>query len=216
MDKKIKVLIADDHRIVRQGLRALLHQYENIEVLGEAENGRDAVQLAKEICPDVILMDISMPLLNGLEATCQIQRDCPHVKVIALSVHDDEEIIRKMLAAGAMGYITKDAHTEELIQAIVSVHEGEMALSPVITRLVVEDFLRWADIQNGSPDKLTPREREVLQLIAEGHQNKSIAKILQISIKTVRAHRNNIMQKLDLHSQGDLIRYAIQKKIVEI
>lgn len=216
MRYKIKVLIADDHRIVREGLKSLLQQYENIEVIGEAENGRDAVQLAKDVCPDVVLMDISMPFLNGLEATRQIQRDCPHVKVIALSVHDNEEFIRQMLAAGAMGYITKYARTEELIQAIFSVHAGEMALSPAITRLVVEDFLRWADIQNGNPEKLTPREREVLQLIAEGHQNKGISEILQISIKTVRAHRNNIMQKLDLHSQGELIRYAIQKKIVEI
>lgn len=216
MSKNIRIIIADDHRMVREGIRSLLNHQSGIEVLGEAENGREAVQLARELCPDVVLMDISMPLLNGLEATLQIQRDCPNVKVIALSVHDDEEFIRKMLAAGAMGYITKYACIDELIQAIHSVHQGEMALSPVITRLVVEDFLRWADIKKGNPEKLTPREREVLQLIAEGYQNKEISEILQISIKTVRAHRNNLMQKLDLHSQGELIRYAIQKKIVEI
>lgn len=216
MRSKIKVIIADDHRMVREGLRSLLDQCGRIEVMGEADNGRDAVQLSKEACPDIILMDISMPLLNGLEATRQIHRDCPNVRVIALSVHDDEEFIRKMLAAGAMGYITKYSRAEDLIQAIYSVYEGEMALSPIITRLVVEDFLRWADIKKGNLDKLTNREREILQLIAEGYQNKEIAEILKISIKTVRAHRNNLMQKLDLHSQGELIRYAIQKKIVEI
>jgi DNA-binding NarL/FixJ family response regulator len=121
-----------------------------------------------------------------------------------------------MLASGAMGYITKYTATDELVQAIVTVYQGEMVLSPAITRLVVEDYLRWADIQQDSPNKLTPREREVLQLIAEGHKNKEISDILKISIKTVKAHRNNLMQKLDLHTQGDLIKYAIQKKIIEI
>ena len=216
MRTKIKILLADDHRIVREGIRALLEKSDLLEVIAEAENGREAVQLAKELCPDVILMDIAMPLLNGLEATHQIKRDCPEIKVLALSVHDDEEYIRQMLASGAMGYITKYAATDELVQAVVTVYQGEMVLSPAITRLVVEDYLRWADIQQDSPDKLTPREREVLQLIAEGHKNKEISDILKISIKTVKAHRNNLMQKLDLHTQGDLIRYAIQKKIIEI
>lgn len=213
---KIKILLADDHRIVREGIRSLLEKSDILEVIAEAENGREAVQLAKELCPDVILMDIAMPLLNGLEATHQIKRDCPDIKVLALSVHDDEEYIRQMLASGAMGYITKYAATDELVQAVLTVYQGEMVLSPAITRLVVEDYLRWADIQQDSPNKLTPREREVLQLIAEGHKNKEISDILKISIKTVKAHRNNLMQKLDLHTQGDLIKYAIQKKIIEI
>ena len=216
MKPKIRLLLADDHRIVREGIRSLLEKSQDIEVIAEAENGREAVQMARELCPDVILMDIAMPLLNGLEATHQIKRDCPDVKVLALSVHDDEEYIRQMLAFGALGYITKYAATDELVQAVKTVHQGEMVLSPAITRLVVEDYLRWADIQQESPNKLTPREREVLQLIAEGHKNKDISEILKISIKTVKAHRNNLMQKLDLHSQGDLIRYAIQKKIIEI
>jgi len=213
---KIKILLADDHRIVREGIRSLLEKSDLLEVIAEAENGREAVQLAKDLCPDVILMDIAMPLLNGLEATHQIRRDCPDIKVLALSVHDDEEYIRQMLAFGAMGYITKYAASDELVQAIITVFQGEMVLSPAITRLVVEDYLRWADIQQEGSDKLSPREREVLQLIAEGHKNKEISDILKISIKTVKAHRNNLMQKLDLHTQGDLIRYAIQKKIIEI
>jgi DNA-binding NarL/FixJ family response regulator len=216
VSNKIKILLADDHRIVREGIRSLLEKDENIEVIGEAENGREAVQLARELSPDVILMDVAMPLLNGLEATLQIKRDCPEIKVLALSVHEDEEYIRQMLASGAMGYITKYSATDELLQAVMTVHRGEMVLSPAITRLVIEDYLRWADIQQDNPEKLTPREREVLQLIAEGHKNKEISDILKISIKTVKAHRNNLMQKLDLHSQGDLIRYAIQKKIIEL
>ena len=216
MANKIKIILADDHRIVREGIRSLLEKSDNLEVIAEAENGREAVQMAKELSPDVILMDIAMPLLNGLEATLQIKRDCPDVKVLALTIHEDEEYIRQMLASGAMGYITKYAATDELVQAVETVFKGEMVLSPAITRLVVEDYLRWADVQQENPDKLTPREREVLQLIAEGHKNKEISDILKISIKTVKAHRNNLMQKLDLHSQGELIRYAIQKKIIEL
>ena len=216
MANKIKIILADDHRIVREGIRSLLEKSDHLEVIAEAENGREAVQMAKELNPDVILMDIAMPLLNGLEATLQIKRDCPDVKVLALTIHEDEEYIRQMLASGAMGYITKYAATDELVQAVETVFKGEMVLSPAITRLVVEDYLRWADVQQENPDKLTPREREVLQLIAEGHKNKEISDILKISLKTVKAHRNNLMQKLDLHSQGELIRYAIQKKIIEL
>jgi len=216
LGNKIRIILADDHRIVREGIRSLLEKSDDLEVIAEAENGREAVQMAKELNPDVILMDIAMPQLNGLEATLQIKRDCPAVKVLALTIHEDEEYIRQMLASGAMGYITKYAATEELVQAVQTVHQGEMVLSPAITRLVVEDYLRWADVQQDNPDKLTPREREVLQLIAEGHKNKEISDILKISIKTVKAHRNNLMQKLDLHSQGELIRYAIQKKIIEL
>lgn len=213
---KIKILIADDHHLVREGIRIILEQDPSIKVIGEACNGREAILFSKKYCPDVILMDISMPLLNGLEATRQLQRDFPQIKVLALSVSDDEDIIRQMLAAGAMGYLTKYANSAELIQAILTVHNGNMALSPTITRLVVEDYLRWADIEEKKPDQLTPREREVLQLIAEGYSNREIADILKISIKTVQAHRNNLMQKLNLNSQGELTKYAVQKKIIHI
>jgi len=213
---KITVMLVDDHRILREGIRALLCAAGDIEVIAQADNGRDAVQLAKSRTPDIILMDTSLPLLNGIEAARQINRDAPCCRVIALSNFDEEEIIRKMLTAGAMGYLTKDTTQEELIQAIYTVHKGEMVLSSAITRLVVEDYLRWADIDAAAPNNLTSRESEVLQLIAEGHNNKAIAALLNISVKTVRCHRSNLMQKLNLHTQGELIQYAIQKKIVEI
>lgn len=214
MSKKIALLIVDDHRLVREGLKSMLSQVADVAIVGEAADGRAAIQRAKELAPDIILMDISMPLLNGLEATRLLLRENPSARVIALSVHEDEEMIRSMLAAGAMGYITKDSTPEELILAIQTVHKGEMALSSSLTRMVVSDYLRWADVRSESPSVLTPREREVIQLIAEGHKNSDIAEILSISIKTVRVHRGNIMRKLDLQTQGDLIRYAIQKKII--
>jgi two-component system response regulator NreC len=216
MTDKICVLLVDDHRILREGIRSILEGHEDIQVVGEAGDGRQAVSLVGELNPDVVLMDIAMPLLNGLEATRQIKRDHPEVKVLILSVHDEEEYIRQALSAGAMGYLLKYTSTSELLSAIRTVYQGEAVLSPAITTLVIEDYLRWADIKQASSDKLTPREREVLQLIAEGYTNKEIAEILQISVKTVMAHRSNLMGKLDLHSRGDLIKYAIQKKIIDI
>ncbi|MFN2215729.1 MAG: response regulator [Anaerolineales bacterium] len=215
--KRIRVLLADDHTILRNGIIALLGNEEDIEVVAEAEDGRTAVSLACEFNPDVAVIDIAMPLLNGLEATRQIKKLCPQVKILILSMHDNEEYIRQVLEAGAMGYILKDAAARELIQAIRQVNNGESVLSPAITRLVIEDYLRWGGMRpTENEDILSPREREVLQLIAEGYTNKQIAGILTISIKTVQAHRLNLMQKLDLHDRGELIKYAIQKKIIEI
>jgi DNA-binding NarL/FixJ family response regulator len=162
-------------------------------------------------------MDIAMPLLNGLEATRRIKRDCPRVKVLILSMHENEEYIRQALASGAMGYILKDAAARDLLGAIRAVQRGEAVLSPAITRLVIEDYLRWGDLEGQElTNGLSSREREVLQLIAEGYTNKEIAEILSISIKTVQAHRANIMSKLDLHDRSELIKYAIRKKIIEI
>lgn len=213
----IRILLVDDHAILRDGLRALLEMEADMQVVGEAEDGRQAVKLAIELVPDVVLMDIVMPLLNGLEATCQIRRQCPEVKVLILSMYDNEEYIRLALARGAMGYILKDSASRELLDAIRAVYQGEAVLSPAITRLVIEDALRWGDLQSTQDeDGLSPREREVLQLIAEGYSNKQISEILCISIKTVQAHRANLMTKLDLHDRGELIKYAIQKKIIEI
>ena len=200
--EKIRILLADDHTILRSGVRALLEGEPGLSVIGEAEDGRAAVRMACKLKPDVVIMDIAMPLLNGLEATRQIKIQCPDVKVLVLSMHDNEEYIRQALEAGAMGYILKDAAPGELIGAIKSVYRGEAVLSPAVTRLVIEDYLRWGGTRpQEETDSLSPREREVLQLIAEGYTNKQIAEILSISIKTVQAHRNNLMQKLKRGSQ---------------
>lgn len=213
----IRILLADDHTIVREGIRSLLEEESDMTVVGEASDGHSAIRMAFQLKPDVILMDIAMPLLNGLEATRKIKDDLPDIKILILTMHENEEYIRRVLASGAMGYILKDAAARDLLGAIRTVYTGEMILSPAVTRLVIEDYLRWGDLQ---PEKnstgLSPREREILQLIAEGYTNKQIADILSISIKTVQTHRLNLMRKLDLHDRADLIKYAIQKKIIEI
>lgn len=214
---KIRVLLADDHAILRDGIRALLEDEPDMLVVGEAEDGHTAVRLAGELAPDVILLDIGMPLLNGLEAARQIKRHYPKTRVLILTMHENEEYVRQVLASGALGYILKDAAASDLLDAIRAVYHGEAVLSPAITRLVIEDYLRWGDLQTTPQENdLSPREREVLQLIAEGYTNKQIAEILFISVKTVQTHRTNLMNKLDLHDRGELIKYAIQKKIIEI
>jgi DNA-binding NarL/FixJ family response regulator len=215
--EKIRIILVDDHTILRDGIQALLENEPDMVVIGAAEDGRTAVSLTRQLHPDVVLMDIAMPLLNGLEATRQIIHDYPKVKVLILSMYDNEEYIRNSLANGAMGYILKDASAAELLDAIRAVNKGETILSPAVTRLVVENYLRWGDLKkDNNPDGLSPREREVLQLIAEGYSNKQIAEILCISIKTVQAHRMNLMSKLGLHDRADLIKYAIQRKIIDI
>jgi DNA-binding NarL/FixJ family response regulator len=215
--KKIRILLADDHTIVRDGIRALIEDEKDMAVIGEADDGHSAVRLTLDLKPDVVLMDIAMPLLNGLEATRQIRRRLPGARVLVLTMHDNEEYVRQILTVGAMGYILKDTAARTLLGAIRSVYKGEPVLSPAITRLVLEDYLRTGDLRkNDSSDVLSQRESEVLQLIAEGYTNKQIAEILCISIKTVQSHRSNLMTKLHLHDRGELIKYAIQKKIIEI
>ena len=214
---KIRILLVDDHAILRDGIRSLLEKDPQLKVVGEAGDGRAAIEMTRQLQPDIVLMDVAMPLLNGLEATAQIVQSHSESKVLILSMYDYESYIRQALAAGAAGYILKDANAQELIDAIHCVHQGEAVLSPAITRLVIEDYLRWGEVKPVEADNgLTGREREVLQLIAEGYTNKEIGEILCIAIKTVQAHRSNLMEKLDLHSKGDLIKYAIRKKIIEI
>jgi len=214
---KIRLVLADDHTILRDGIHALLNDQPDMAVVGEAEDGRQAVQLTHELRPEIVLMDIAMPLLNGLEATRQIKRDHPEIHVLVLTMHENEEYIHEMLAAGAAGYVLKQAAASELVAAIRAVHRGEAVLSPAITRVVIQDYLRSEAAQPViASNELTSREREVLQLIAEGHTSKEIAEMLCLSVKTVQAHRTSLMQKLDLHDRGDLIKYAIQKKIIEV
>jgi len=218
MSQKISILLADDHTLLRNGIRALLKDEQGMIVVGEAGDGREAVRLAGQLKPNVILMDIAMPLLNGLEATRQIKREHPEINVLILTMYDHEEYFRQTLEAGASGYIIKRAAASELVAAIRAVYNGEVAFSPAITRLLLENYLKRDSFtkDGGDPNALSSREREVLQLIAEGKTSREIAEILHLSVKTVQSHRANLMQKLDLHDRGDLIKYAIQKKIIEI
>ena len=217
MTSKIRILIADDHTLLRNGICALLENEPDMTTVGEVSDGREAVRLAGQLKPNVVLMDIAMPLLNGLEATRQIKSEHPEINVLVLTMYDNEEYFREMLEVGASGYIIKRAAASELVSAIRAVNNGEAVLSPTITRLVLEDYLNH-DLRNhrDDPNAISAREREVLQLIAEGKTSREIAEILHLSVKTVQSHRTSLMQKLDLHDRGDLIKYAIQKKIIEL
>lgn len=212
----IKVLLAEDHTIVRKGIRSLLDDEAAIEVVGEAENGRDAVAKTEELLPDVVLMDYTMPILNGLEATRQIKKRFPDVKIVILTMHTDEEYVFQFLQAGAAGYLVKQTAPKELMSAIQTVYQGESYLSPSVSKMVIEEFVRQTQATQveSNYEKLTDREREILQLIAEGFSSKDIATQLHISLKTVGVHRTNLMNKLDIHSVPDLVRYAIRKGIV--
>jgi DNA-binding NarL/FixJ family response regulator len=216
--QKITVLLADDHIVVRQGLRALLLAEEDIEIVGEADNGREAVQLVKKFLPDVVVMDIAMPVLNGLEATRQITRAVPSTKVLVLSSYSDDEYVQQLTEAGAAGYLVKQTAANELLKAIREAHRGNAYFSPAIAKRL-RDHCRNA-LAGGQPlrrrtDYLTAREAEVLQLIAEGRANKQIAAELCISIKTVEKHRQQVMNKLGIHDVAGLTRHAIAKGIIE-
>ncbi len=213
----IRILLADDHKITRQGLRALLGKQEDMEVVAEAEEGRMAVRLVRELLPDVVIMDVSMPDLNGMEAARQIVGKFPDVKIIALSMHSDSLFVTEMLRSGASGYLLKDCAFEELARAIRAVVAGKAYLSPSISGIVVDDYVhRLSKADFSTSELLTDREREVLQLIAEGESTKQIALKLHISVKTVETHRRQIMNKLDIHTVAELTKYAIRKGLTSL
>jgi DNA-binding NarL/FixJ family response regulator len=213
---RVRVLVADDHAIMREGIRALLSLHDNIEIVGEAADGRQAVEKAREVSPDVVIMDIGMPLMDGLEASRRIRKEQPNVKILVLTRHDDREYVLSTVKAGAAGCISKRAVTSELVSAIDAVHRGDSFLHPSVARVLIEDYLLRTADEADPFDRLTEREREVLKLVAEGHSNKEIADLLVLGLKTVLGHRARIMEKLDVHNRTELIKYAIRKGVISL
>lgn len=214
--KKLRIVLADDHTVVRSGLRALLERRQNFEVVGEAENGRDVVTLSASLRPDIVVMDVGMPLLNGIEATAALLKQSPSTGVIILSMYSDESYVMRALKAGSRGYLLKDSAATDLLSAIEAVSHGRSFFSPSIRQMLAEDYVRVLR-QKGAVDSyelLSPREREILQLLAEGKTNKEVAATLFISPHTVDTHRGNILEKLGLHSAAELILYAVRKGII--
>jgi two-component system, NarL family, response regulator NreC len=214
--KKIRILIADDHGVVRTGLRLQLERHPEFEVAGEAADGRETVRMAEELSPDIVLMDIGMPNLNGIQATAQIVKKRPETGVVILSMYSDETYITRALAAGAKGYLLKDNAEVDLYRAIEVVARGKPFFSPAIANTLLEDYMRQMQ-QRGlhdSYDLLTEREKEILQLLAEGKSNKEAAGILNLSTNTVETHRTRLMQKLNLHSAAEIVLYAVRKRII--
>lgn len=214
---KIRVLLADDHTILRAGLRMMLNAQPDIEVVGEASEGKEAVAAVEQLAPDVVIMDISMPEMNGIEATRQIKKQCPDVRVLILTMHENEGYLFQSLRAGASGYMMKEAADTELIQAIRTVQAGRFYLSPVAQSMMVGDYLQrvHAGEEKDSYNDLTEREREILVLVAEGLTNNQIAEKLIISPKTVDTHRTHVMDKLNLHSRAELVKYAMRRGLLE-
>jgi DNA-binding NarL/FixJ family response regulator len=213
MNAKTRLLICDDHPLVREGIKATISQHPTIEIVGEAENGRDAVSETKRLRPDIVLTDMSMPELNGLEATIQIKEFDKRIKVLIMTMYDDEEVVLRCLAAGASGYVLKDTPLSQLIYAIGMVMKGHEYLDPGVTRNLNE-YHQHAKANENTYDRLSPREREVLKLVAEGLSVKEIAVQLNVGIKTIDTHKYNLMTKLDIHNAAGLTRYAIQKNVV--
>jgi len=212
----IRVLLADDHGVVRKGLRFILEQEADMQVAGEAADGREAVRLARDLSPDVIVMDIAMPQLNGIDATSQIVKQNPRVNVLILSMHNDETYLLRALEAGARGFLLKDTAEEDLVRAVRVAAQGKPYFSPAIAQALLEDYMRNLQQRNqqDSYSLLTEREKEVLQLLAEGRSNKEVAQLLNLSVYTVETHRTRIMQKLNLHNTAELVLYAVRKKII--
>jgi DNA-binding NarL/FixJ family response regulator len=209
-----RVLVADDHEVVRRGLCTMLDSHPGWEICGEAANGREAVELALQHHPHVVVMDINMPELNGLEATRQICKALPGVRVVILTAHDSEQLVREMLASGARGYVLKADAGDDLIAAVEAVVAGRLFFTSSVSDFVMRSLAKDGGPAE-APERLSPREREVVQLIAEGKSNKEVATKLDISVKTVETHRKHIMSKLELHSVSDLVRYAIQNRMIE-
>ena len=208
----IRVLLADDHAMVRKGFRLILEAQPDMEIAGEAGNGREAVELAEKLHPDVVVMDVAMPELNGIEATRRLAASSPHSRVLALSMHKDSVYVREILRAGARGYLLKDSIDTDLISAVRAVAKGDGYISPGVSDAVLSDYRRHV---TDPLDLLTSREREVLQMIAESKTNKEIAVSLNLSVYTVEAHRGKIMEKLNLHSTGELVRFAVRHGLVD-
>lgn len=215
MAEQIAVLIADDHTIVRSGVRMLLEAEPDIKVVGEALNGLEAIELAESLRPDVVLMDITMPVMDGLEATSQIKTRFPQINVLVLTMHRSDDYFFEMLKAGASGYILKGAKTSELINAVRIVQGGEVFLYPSMTQKLVQGYLQLADWDNEGEPSLSPREKEIFRLLAEGYSNKEIAEELVISPSTVHSHRGNLMDKLGLGNRRELIQYARKSGLIQ-
>ena len=215
---RIKVFLADDHLILREGMRLLLGKMPDIEVVGEASDGRETIAKFEQLVPDVVLMDIAMPGMGGLEATRQIKQKYPQTKVLILTMHETAQYLSLMLRVGATGYVVKTAASSELISAIRAVHQGDVYLYPSIARMLVKDYLQKVTMrkEKGSHEGLTSREREILMYIAEDKRNKEIADLLGIRVRTVQAHRTNLMDKLGAHDRTELVKYAISKGIIDL
>lgn len=212
----IRILLADDHTVMRSGLRLLLERQPGFKVVAEASNGRETVDLMESAKPDVVVLDVAMPNLNGIDAARQITQHYPAVAVVILSMHSDEGYVLRALKAGARGYLLKDSPEADLVNAVRAVHEGKAWFSPAISRMLVDDYMRQLQ-QHGVEDSyelLTAREREILQMLAEGKSNKDVANILKLSLYTVETHRGNMLQKLNLHGTAELILYAVRKGVI--
>lgn len=211
LNKKIRVLLADDHKILRKGVRMLIDAQPDMEVVGEAKTGREAIEEARRLKPDIVVMDVSMPELNGIEGTRQICEEMKHVKVVALSMHRDSVYVREILRAGASGYLVKDSEDDDLVKAIRAIHRGEAFLSPAISDAVLTDYRKHV---SNPVDLLTSREREVLTMVADGKTNKEIANTLNLSVYTIESHRGSVMEKLNLHNTGDIVRFALRNGLI--
>jgi two-component system, NarL family, response regulator NreC len=214
--KRTRILICDDHTLFVEGIKAMLRNESSLEIVGEARDGRQAVELVKELKPDLLLMDVSMPDMNGFDATQRVHELDPNIKVLILTMHDEEELVARCLEAGAAGYIIKDAPASQLLYAIEMVQKGERYLSPVVLKQVVAGYVKNSNVPQTSYDRLSPREREVLKLLAEGLSVKEIATRLNLSVKTVDVHKTNLMKKIDVHDRTELIKYAIRQKLIAV